>query len=83
MLANRFPHLLWWGPEYIQIYNGAYIPGARHPAPGSGDLAGGMILALDGLAIETVYSVERALGRVQTFAPEVVLLDIGLPGLDG
>src|SRR5262249_31694408 len=26
LVANRFPHLLWWGPDYIQIYNDAYIP---------------------------------------------------------
>ena len=33
VLANRFPLLLWWGPDYIQIYNDAYvpIPGAKHP----------------------------------------------------
>lgn len=33
LLANRFPLLLWWGPEYIQFYNDAYrpIPGAKHP----------------------------------------------------
>ena len=33
LLANRFPMLLWWGPEYVQIYNDAYrpIPGAKHP----------------------------------------------------
>jgi hypothetical protein len=33
MLANRFPLLLWWGPEYISIYNDAYIPilGKKHP----------------------------------------------------
>jgi signal transduction histidine kinase len=33
MLANRFPHILWWGPEYIQFYNDPYrpIPGAKHP----------------------------------------------------
>ena len=33
MLANRFPLLLWWGPEYVSIYNDAYIPvlGAKHP----------------------------------------------------
>jgi PAS domain S-box-containing protein len=33
LLANRFPHLLWWGPSYVQIYNDAYrpIPGAKHP----------------------------------------------------
>src|SRR5262245_55415915 len=26
LLANRFPMLLWWGPDFIQIYNDAYIP---------------------------------------------------------
>jgi hypothetical protein len=33
ILANRFPMLLWWGPEYISIYNDAYIPilGRKHP----------------------------------------------------
>ena len=33
LLANRFPHVLWWGPEYIQFYNDAYrpIPGSKHP----------------------------------------------------
>jgi signal transduction histidine kinase len=33
MLANRFPHVLWWGSQYIQFYNDAYrpIPGAKHP----------------------------------------------------
>jgi hypothetical protein len=33
-LANRFPQLLWWGPDYICIYNDGYIPvlGAKHPA---------------------------------------------------
>ena len=34
LLANRFPLLLWWGPEYIQIYNDAYRPilGTKHPS---------------------------------------------------
>ncbi|MBL8012864.1 MAG: PAS domain S-box protein, partial [Candidatus Omnitrophica bacterium] len=33
LLANRFPLLLWWGPQYISIYNDAYAPvlGAKHP----------------------------------------------------
>src|SRR5262249_1706565 len=33
LLANRFPLLLWWGPEYVQIYNAAYrpVPGTKHP----------------------------------------------------
>ncbi len=33
MLANRVPQLLWWGPDYISIYNDAYrsVLGAKHP----------------------------------------------------
>ena len=33
LLANRFPLLLWWGPDYAQIYNDPYRPvlGAKHP----------------------------------------------------
>jgi signal transduction histidine kinase len=33
LLANRFPQLLWWGPEFCSIYNDAYISilGAKHP----------------------------------------------------
>ena len=33
MLANRFPMLLWWGPDYISLYNDAYRPilGKKHP----------------------------------------------------
>lgn len=33
LLANRFPQLLWWGPDYISLYNDAYRPilGGKHP----------------------------------------------------
>jgi PAS domain S-box-containing protein len=33
LLANRFPMLLWWGPDFHQIYNDPYspIPGKKHP----------------------------------------------------
>jgi signal transduction histidine kinase len=33
LLVNRFPLLLWWGPQYIQIYNDPYRPvlGTKHP----------------------------------------------------
>src|SRR5579884_476112 len=33
LLANRFPLLLWWGPEQRQIYNDPYRPvlGSKHP----------------------------------------------------
>jgi signal transduction histidine kinase len=34
LVANRFPMLLWWGPQYVSIYNDAYRPilGRKHPA---------------------------------------------------
>jgi PAS domain S-box-containing protein len=33
LLANRFPLLLWWGPQYVSIYNDSYRPvlGTKHP----------------------------------------------------
>lgn len=33
LLSNRFPQLLWWGPQFCCLYNDAYIPilGAKHP----------------------------------------------------
>ena len=33
LLANRFPLLLWWGPQFCQLYNDAYHPvlGNKHP----------------------------------------------------
>ncbi|MFN8556469.1 MAG: ATP-binding protein [Dehalococcoidia bacterium] len=33
LLVNRFPLLLWWGPQYVSIYNDSYRPvlGAKHP----------------------------------------------------
>src|SRR5215469_4782632 len=33
LLSNSFPILLWWGPDFIQLYNDAYIPvlGDKHP----------------------------------------------------
>lgn len=33
LLANRFPLLLWWGPQFCQLYNDAYRPilGNKHP----------------------------------------------------
>ncbi|HET7814493.1 MAG TPA: SpoIIE family protein phosphatase [Candidatus Baltobacteraceae bacterium] len=32
-LANRFPVVFWWGPQYIQFYNDQYAPilGVKHP----------------------------------------------------
>jgi CheY-like chemotaxis protein len=42
-----------------------------------------MLLELDGHDVRAVYSAVDALEHVTTFAPEIVLLDIGLPGMNG
>jgi signal transduction histidine kinase len=41
------------------------------------------LLRFDGHEVETALSGMEALERVNTFHPDVALLDIGLPGLDG
>jgi signal transduction histidine kinase len=42
-----------------------------------------LVLGLDGHVTEAVYSATEALERANDFKPEVVLLDIGLPEMDG
>jgi signal transduction histidine kinase/CheY-like chemotaxis protein len=41
------------------------------------------LLRLDGHTTRPVFSAADALSNVASFAPDVVLLDIGLPGIDG
>ena len=41
------------------------------------------LLKLDGHATMPTFSAEDALSLAESFAPDVVLLDIGLPGMDG
>ncbi|MGB6603462.1 MAG: ATP-binding protein [Steroidobacteraceae bacterium] len=43
----------------------------------------GMVLEVEGHKVESVYTAQDALERVGSFKPDVVLLDIGLPGMDG
>ena len=42
-----------------------------------------MILKMEGHEVDTAYSGAQALERIDEFQPAVVLLDIGLPGIDG
>jgi CheY-like chemotaxis protein len=42
-----------------------------------------MILRLGGHETASVYTAADALSRATAFKPDVVLLDIGLPGMDG
>jgi len=41
------------------------------------------LLRLEGHVVETVYGARAALDKFDTFDPDVVLLDIGLPEMDG
>jgi len=41
------------------------------------------LLSLDGHTIEVAYSANQALERLRSFKPEVAMLDIGLPEIDG
>ena len=42
-----------------------------------------MLLQSNGCAVRTAYGGEQALKALAAFAPDVVLLDIGMPGMDG
>jgi CheY-like chemotaxis protein len=42
-----------------------------------------MVLTFDGHQTERVYTARAALERAKAFHPDVVLLDIGLPEMDG
>nr|WP_303652835.1 response regulator [Paludisphaera mucosa] len=42
-----------------------------------------MLLTAEGLQAEAVYNGFDALRADKTFRPDVVLLDLGLPGMDG
>ncbi|HET9482880.1 MAG TPA: ATP-binding protein [Xanthomonadales bacterium] len=42
-----------------------------------------MLLGLEGHEVRTVYDGEQAVDEVERFAPHIVLLDIGMPQLDG
>ncbi len=42
-----------------------------------------MLLRLDGHEIRTVMDGHSAIDAIRSFKPEIVLLDIGLPGLNG
>jgi CheY-like chemotaxis protein len=42
-----------------------------------------ILLCLAGHDVVTVYDGQAGLDAAQSFRPEIVLLDIGLPGLDG
>jgi len=42
-----------------------------------------MLLSLEGYAVRSVHAAHEALEAAQSFQPHLVLLDIGLPGMDG
>jgi PAS domain S-box-containing protein len=42
-----------------------------------------MLLSLEGYEVRSVHAAQEALDAAQSFQPHLVLLDIGLPGMDG
>jgi signal transduction histidine kinase/ActR/RegA family two-component response regulator len=42
-----------------------------------------MVLSLDGYEVRTVYGGRAAVSAAETFRPDVALLDIGMPDMDG
>jgi signal transduction histidine kinase/DNA-binding response OmpR family regulator len=42
-----------------------------------------VLLRMEGHEVKTVYDGQQALASSQVFAPSVVVLDVGLPGMDG
>ena len=42
-----------------------------------------MLLEMNGHAVETAYDGPTALEQIEAFTPDVALLDLGLPGMDG
>ena len=42
-----------------------------------------VLLRMEGHEVKTVYDGHQALASSQVFAPSVVVLDVGLPGMDG
>jgi CheY-like chemotaxis protein len=43
----------------------------------------GMFLKMEGYDVMVVYSGEEAVGAAGEFAPQVILMDISMPGMDG
>ena len=50
---------------------------------GAARMLGALLARSGGHEVATAYDGPSALEKLQVFAPEVVLLDIGLPGMDG
>ena len=42
-----------------------------------------MLLELDGFAVSIAYDGPEALAQIESFTPDIALLDIGMPGMDG
>jgi two-component system CheB/CheR fusion protein len=72
-------------PTHPARHNGGIAPRRILIVDDSADAAesSAMLLRLDGHETQTVFDGTSVLEAVQRFKPEIVLLDIGLPGLNG
>ncbi|RPI23458.1 MAG: PAS domain S-box protein [Acidobacteria bacterium] len=73
LLHSRFPLALWWGPDFVQIYNDAYssLTGVKHPGPMGqpADECRSEIWRLAGPIIQAAFS-----GKPATFSQDLSLL---------
>jgi PAS domain S-box-containing protein len=69
------------GPTPVEVSTPKRILIVDDNADAANSLA--LVLGLDGHVTEAVYSATEALSRAESFKPEVILLDIGLPEMDG
>ena len=68
-------------PEPERSLNGRRILVVDDNRDGADSLS--MILEIGGHSVETSYDGPSAVARAATFAPHVVFLDLGMPGMDG
>jgi CheY-like chemotaxis protein len=98
ILHNHSGLLLWWGPEFIQIYNDAYRPvlGDKHPralGQPAGEcwseiwhIIGPMITEILERAharVTVAASAAEAMDVLARLRPAVLVSDIGMPDEDG
>jgi CheY-like chemotaxis protein len=78
----------WSGPEQERTVRSMAKPSTRHKvlvvddnADAAESLA--MVLGLAGQDVRTVYDGPGALAQARAFRPDIIILDIGMPGMDG
>jgi hypothetical protein len=75
--ANRFPLLLWWGPQYAQLYNDSYRPvlGTKHPTLSRSKIYPHAFLAAPRVLGRTLMNLLRVASGLSRFSVKHWLAD--------